>query len=274
VTEIPEHFDLEHFRTRIFDFAPGNHVAAFGPTGQAGKSTMLLQLLDSVATGEQPATVLVMKHRDRVVAHWTRELGFRETPSWPPVAKLKDMKVLGGHKPRGYTLWPKQTLSDVRGDNLKLQREFGRAIVHNRKHVPSITFADEIYGLMAELGADEKTPTGFVPGLRPLLTSVVTRDSIAGHSLWFASQKPSGTQGISLPGFLFSSAEHMFLSRDGEQRNRVRYGEIACGINPAEIERETLRLDPFSWLYIKRSGHGTGGPEWAVVNAYDEALRV
>jgi hypothetical protein len=117
--------------------------------------------------------------------------------------------------------------------------------------------ANELYGLLAELN------------LRTLLTAVVTRDSVAGHGLWYESQKPSGTQGISIPGFFFNSAEHMFLSKDGEERNRQRYGEIACGIDPREIERQTLALDPYSWLYIRRSG-----PQWCVVDAYDSSLAV
>jgi hypothetical protein len=85
--------------------------------------------------------------------------------------------------------------------------------------------------------------------------------------LWYESQKPSGTQGISIPGFFFNSAEHMLLSKDGEERNRKRYGEIACGISEREIERETLNLRPYSWLYIRRSG-----PEWAIIDAYDPSL--
>lgn len=252
---MPEHFDLETFRTRHFDYRSGHHVAAFGPTQQAGKTTTMFQLLDAVASEELPATVLCMKHRDKTVARFSREMGFRETPSWPPVAKLGEMRAFGGSKPRGYTLWPPQTLTNVEADNARLEAEFTRAITHNRARVPSITFADEIYGLIAELG------------MRQLLTAVVTRDSGAGHGLWYASQKPSGTQGISIPGFFFNSAEHMFLSKDGEERNRVRYGEIACGISPAEIERQTLKLDPFSWLYIRRTG-----PQWAIIDAYDERL--
>lgn len=252
---MPEHFDLPAFTARHFDYRPGHHVAAFGPTQQAGKSTLMFQLLDAVASEELPATVLCMKHRDKTVARFTREMGFRETPSWPPVTKVSELGIFGGRKPRGYTLWPPQTLTDTEADNARLQAEFTKAIIHNRRRVPSITFADELYGLIAELN------------LRQLLTAVVTRDSGAGHGMWYASQKPSGTQGISMPGFFFNSAEHMFLSRDGEERNRKRYGEIACGISPAEIERQTLKLDPFSWLYIRRTG-----PQWAVIDAYDERL--
>jgi len=209
-----------------------------------------------------------MKHRDRVVAHWTRRLGYRETPSWPPEPKFSEMPPFG-HKPRGHTLWPRQSLINPDADNELLQREFAAAIIHNRKHPPSVTSANELYGLLAELSRAKDRAGRPMVSLRTLLTAVVTRDSIAGHGLWYESQKPSGTQGISIPGFFFNSWEHAFLSKDGEERNRTRFGEISCGIDPGEIERETLKLDPFSWLYIRRSG-----PEWAIVDAYDPSLAV
>jgi hypothetical protein len=250
---MPEHYALDDFADHRFDYRDGHHVAAFGPSQIAGKTTLGMYLLGRVASPERPATVLVMKHRDRTVASWTRRLDFQETPLWPPRRQLRR----GLSRPPGYTLWPVQTLTNPELDNQHLAGQFRAAITHNRSHVPSITFADEIYGLLAEL--DMKT----------LLTAVITRDSGAGHGMWYASQKPSGTVGASMPGFLFNNAEHMFLSKDGEQRNRIRYGEIACGIDPREIERETLRLDPFSWLYIRRSG-----PQWAVVDAYDSSLAV
>ena len=249
---MPDHFPLDEFARKRFAYRAGHHVAFFGPSQIAGKTTTAFYLLGHVISPEMPATVLVMKHRDRTVAGWSRRLGLRETPSWPPPRRLRD---IGHDKPAGYVLWPPQTLTNVDADNDRLGREFRVAISHNRRHVPSITFADEIYGLIAELD------------MRTLLTAVITRDSGAGHGMWYASQKPSGTQGVSLPGFLFNNAEHMFLSKDGEERNRRRYGEIACGISPAEIERQTLQLEPYSWLYIRRTG-----PEWAIVDAYDPSL--
>lgn len=250
---MPDHYSLEEFRARRWEWRPGHHVGVFGPTQIAGKSTLTFALAQEVIRRypEIRPTVLNMKHRDRVVAGWTKRLNFQETPSWPPRRRLSQWN------PAGYTVWPPQTLSDVEADNALLEREFRKAITHNRRHTPSITMANELYGLLAELN------------MRQLLTAVVTRDSIAGHALWYESQKPSGTQGISIPGFFFNSAEHMFLAKDGEQRNRQRYGEIACGIDPADIERETLRLDPFSWLYIRRSG-----PQWAIVDAYDPSLAI
>lgn len=268
---MPEHLDLETFRNHHFNYNAGEHVAIFGPTQIAGKSTLSFALQESVINtwcpDIQPIT-LCMKHKDRVVTHWTRRLGYRDTPSWPPERKFNELPPFGT-KPAGYTLWPRQTLTDPDGDNELLQREFVKAIVHNRKNTPSITNANELYGLLAELSkSKDRSGKPMVP-LRTLLTAIVTRDSIAGHALWYESQKPSGTQGISIPGFFFNSAEHMFLSKDGEERNRIRYSEIACGINPAEIERAALDLDPFSWLYIRRSG-----PQWCVVDAYNPSLAV
>lgn len=250
---MPDHYDIATFRDRHFDYQRGHHLAAFGPTQKAGKSTLTFYLLDQVIDWypEICPTVLNMKHKDRVVAGWTQRLGFQETPRWPAQRKLSNWH------PRGHTLWPRQTLSNVDLDNATLEREFKAAITHNRKHTPSITVANELYGLIAELH------------MRTLLTAVVTRDSVAGHGLWYESQKPSGTQGVSIPGFFFNSAEHMFLAQDGEARNRQRYAEISCGIDEREIERETLRLDPFSWLYVRRTG-----PEWCVVDAYDPALAI
>jgi hypothetical protein len=255
---MPDHYDLETFRRRKFDYKPGHHLAVFGPTQIAGKSTLSFALLEAVIANwpEIRPTTLCMKHRDRVIAHWTRRLGFREVPHWPPTPKVGELPPFG-HRPPGHTLWPRQSLTDVEADNALLEREFTSAITYNRGHTPSITHANELYGMLAELN------------LRTLLTAVITRDSVAGHGLWYESQKPSGTQGISIPGFFFNSAEHMFLSKDGEARNRQRYADIACGIPAEEIERETLALDPYSWLYIRRSG-----PQWAVVDAYDSSLAV
>jgi hypothetical protein len=251
---MPEHYALDEFKARRFGYKAGHHAAFFGPTQIAGKTTLMFSLLDGVASRECPAICFCMKHRDRTVATFTQRLGFREVPKWPPDPLVKEMF---GNKPRGYTLWPPQTLVNVENDNDRLAAEFARGLIHNRMHPPSISAADEIYGLMAELR------------LRKLLTAIVTRDSGAGHGLWYATQKPSGTQSVSIPGFFFNSAEHMFLSNDGDERNRARYSEFACGISPASIERETLRLKPFSWLYIRRSG-----PHWAVIDAYDPRLAV
>src|SRR5260221_8096368 len=196
-----QHFGIEEFRTRRFNYRPGEHVAFCGPTQEAGKTNMAYALLEKTASPELRATTLCMKHRDRVVSAWTRRLEFVETPSWPPKIKLSN------RHPAGHTLWPRQSLTDVEADNALLEREFTKAIVYNRGHTPSITHANELYGLLAELN------------LRKLLTAVVTRDSIAGHGLWYETQKPSGTKGLSVPGLLFYSSAAIVLSYHRGSRN-------------------------------------------------------
>lgn len=269
---MPEHYDLETFRTRKFDYGAGHHVGIFGPTQIAGKTTLAYALLEAVllmpgAGSYQPeinATTFCMKHQDRVIAHWTGRLGFREIQAFaPPRAPLF------GQKPPGQTLWPHQSLSDPIGDNELLQREFVKGVVWNRLHTPSISHLNELYGLLAELSKPKDRQGRPMVPMRPLLVAVVTRDSVAGHGAWYESQKASGTQGHPIDGFFFNSAEHMFLSKDGVKANRQRYADIACGIDPESIERETLKLEKHSWLYIRRSG-----PEWAVVDAYDSALAI
>lgn len=243
-------------------------VGVFGPTQISGKSTLAFALLEAVIDyyPEIRPVTLAMKHRDRVIDHWTKRLGFRETPRWPPDPTWSE---LFNGPPPGHTLWPRQSLTDPVGDNELLQQEFVKAIVHNRAHTPSITHANELYGLIAELSKSKARDGRPLVPMRDLLTAVVTRDSIAGHALWYESQKASGTQGHSIPGFFFNSAEHMLLAKDGVKANRQRYADIACGIDPESIERETLALEKNSWLYIRRSG-----PEWAVIDAYDPSLAI
>jgi hypothetical protein len=120
---VPEHFDLETFRRRKFHYRDGHHVAFFGPTQIAGKTTLSFALQDVVVSDARPSTVLCMKHQDRVISAWTGRLGYREVPAWPPVRKIGELPPFG-RKPRGYTLWPPQSLVDVEADNARLEREF------------------------------------------------------------------------------------------------------------------------------------------------------
>ncbi len=68
----------------FFDYKPGEHVLLIGPTQRAGKSYLGWQLLQSSLRPSLRAAAFCMKPRDRTVAHWQRELGFRETPGGPP----------------------------------------------------------------------------------------------------------------------------------------------------------------------------------------------
>lgn len=192
---------------------PGEHVTFIEPT-QGGKTHFACQLLESVS-GIVPATMLVMKPRDPTPAEWTRRLGYREIPSWPPPGRFPWQE-----KPPGYTLWPRQTLTDVKKDNAHLADEFRKAMLHAYRFGDQIVFADEVYGVCAELELHRE------------LTALWTRGSGMGAGLWAATQKPSGTQqGGSIPTFMYSASTHLFLGKDTDKRNTDRFGEIG-GVDP------------------------------------------
>jgi hypothetical protein len=46
----------------------------------------------------------------------------------------------------------------------------------------------------------------------------------------------------------------MFLAPDNDQRNRTRYGELAGGFDPREIEHITLGLNRYEFLYLNANG--------------------
>lgn len=207
-----------------------------GPTQRAGKTHLGFQLLEATDKTNLDTTVFCMKPRDRTVARFSDQLGFKEIPSWPPVKRFWD------EEPNGYTLWPRQGLKDVAKDNQHLESEFRKAMMHGYSHGNSILFLDEIYGITAELGLGQE------------VISILTRGGGMGCAAWMACQKPGGTQGRSLPGFIFNCPTHMFLSNDNDARNRERYSELAGGHNPKEIESAVLGLGKYEFLYLNADG--------------------
>jgi hypothetical protein len=175
-----------------------------------------------------------MKPRDKTVARWSKSLGFKEVPDWPPV-------VPPWQKPAGFTLWPRHTM-DPETDNAHIRKVFRKGMLDGYKRGKSILFLDEIFGICGELDLTED------------LLAILTRGGGMGCGAWMATQKPSGTQQTSLPGFVFNCPTHMFLAPDNDKRNRRRYGELAGGVDPDIIEAETLRLNRFEFLYLNASG--------------------
>jgi DNA helicase HerA-like ATPase len=74
--------DRAAFVRDYWDYNPGEHVTLIEPT-QGGKTFLAGQLLEDLR-GEIPATMLVMKPRDKTPAEVTRRLGYKEIPTWPP----------------------------------------------------------------------------------------------------------------------------------------------------------------------------------------------
>lgn len=229
--------DREEFRENYFDYRPGEHVLLIGPTQRAGKTHLGWQLLQSALRPSLRASAFCMKPRDRTVAHWQRELEFKETPTWPP-----PMRRFWEQKPPGHTLWPRHTF-DPTSDDPHLRGELRKLMLSSYKRGDCILWLDEIYGLIAELGLQKE------------LLALLTRGGVMNCGVWMATQKPSGTQAAGIPGFVFNSPTHMFLSKDNVRQNRQRYGDLAGDFDPKLVERITLELRPYEFLYLHAAGH-------------------
>lgn len=227
----------ERYPDGVFDYRSGEHVLLIGPTQRAGKSYLGWQLLESALRPSLRATAFCMKPRDRTVAHWQRELGFKETPAWPPPSRW-----FWQQKPAGHTLWPRHTF-DPESDDPHLRAELRKLMLSSYKRGDCILWLDEIYGLIAELGLQKE------------LLALLTRGGVMNCGVWMATQKPSGTQAAGIPGFVFNSPTHMFLSKDNVKQNRQRYGDLAGDFDPKLIERISLQLRPFEFLYLHSAGH-------------------
>lgn len=221
------------FLERYWDYGPGEHVTALAPT-QNGKTTFLQQLLDYTAHERLPATTLVMKPDDPVVAKWVKRSGHRRVTTWPPTDPP-------WRKPPGWVLWPKPT-GDLDRDEEILTREFRAAMLHayykarkGRLH-GRILFADEIFGVCAELG------------LTRYANAIWTRGGGMNCGIWAASQRPAY-----IPRNAYSQAEHVFIGYDPDAQTRKRYAEIG-GVDPKIIIHNMERLEPWQWLYFRRTG--------------------
>jgi hypothetical protein len=230
-------FSREEFFAERFDYRPGQHVLAVGPTQRSGKTELLNTALQSVMPTHLDITTFCMKPRDRTVAKWTANLGLQETPTWPPRKRFWEAD------PPGHCLWPRHTF-DPDTDDAHIREQFRAAMLAGYKNGNTILLLDEIYGILAELGLVKE------------LNAILTRGMGMGCGAWMATQKPSGTQQMGMPGFVFNSPYHYLLAPDNVKANRQRYADISGGHDPAEIENITLHeLHPFEFLYLNAAGH-------------------
>jgi hypothetical protein len=251
-----ETFDRPEWLTRRWDYQDGQHVSIYGPNG-VGKTRTLFELLKHTP-GVSPRT-LVMKPRDVEPAKWTRALGYQETGHWPPPRKLFE------GKPPGYTLWPRQSLTDHAADEALLYREFAACLQDSYKRGDCIVAADEIAGL-----CDIPTPKGKVPLARHC-SAIWMRGRAMGCGMWAATQRPFGDAGTTgIPQHMHSEASHWIIGRDPDPRNRGRVGQIS-GADPAVVAEAVagLRLHPIeapdgTVNYVSELLHAMkGGPNGA-----------
>lgn len=211
-------------------YSPGQHVLTLGPTQRAGKTHLNFQLMNA-ATNKVRKVTLCMKPRDKTVAKWSADLGFKEVDNWPPFKRFWESE------PNGYTVWPRHSF-DPDKDEKHLREVFRRTILDCYAKGNSLLNLDEIYGLCVELGLQKE------------IIAVLTRGGGMGCGAYVCSQRPSGTAQGSIPGPVLSQPYHVFLSNESDARQRQRYGEISGGFDPDFINATTLNLRKYEFLYL------------------------
>ncbi|HEX4661892.1 MAG TPA: hypothetical protein VH307_31235 [Streptosporangiaceae bacterium] len=243
-------FSRKEFLAERWAPSPKEQVFIVQPT-QGGKTHFAFDLLNNTQHAKPPVT-LVMKPRDPTPSMMTRKWGWKEIDRWPPpkVWPWQD-------QPPGYTLWPKHSLSldpaSIAKSNANLKRQFERCLMGAYSGGDQVVFVDEIYGLLAELQ------------MKQVIEALSTRGSGMKATMWYATQKPSGTIGAPMPGHLFNNPRHLFLGYDPVAANRRRFSEIG-GINTDVVTDavENLKMVPVrtpdgvnyisELLYINKNG--------------------
>lgn len=223
------HVDREEFfASGRWHYKPGGHVTILGPT-DAGKSQLMMQLLQHTATPELPSLTLATKPRDATLDRWRKILGHRVVRKWPPV-----WSPFRNNNPAGWVLWPKHSF-DPEMDDWNLEREFRRAFAHVYKHGDMI------------LNADESLPMIDL-GLWKWMRTLHTRGRSMGAGLWLNNQGPTD-----IGRYAYRQAAHLFLFYDPDLEARKRFDQIG-GVDPGLVRAVTAELPPYHCLYIRRKG--------------------
>lgn len=168
---------------------------------------------------------LMPKPADPTTSKWAESLNLRETPVWPP------RKKMFSEKPAGHVLWPKHPLNLEPAERREVVGAILRKGLNDQyQHGNSITFMDDAHSAAVMMG------------LNQYLEELLTNGRAGGAGAWLALQKPSGSIATgSVSSFAYSSATHLFLTRDNDERNIKRFGEIG-GVNPRETEAVVRNL--------------------------------
>jgi hypothetical protein len=227
----------DEFCSKRFHYKPGQHVVFAGPTQRAGKTTMAFALLEYCATPECPAYVAVCKPDDAVSAREGKRLGFRRVSTWPVKPNLSEA---WDGKPPGYLIWPQ--FGDINTDVERTARItaalLGDRYTQGVKHKKGILVLDDTMIKSKILGLDRE------------MVTIIAMAGAMGVGGWFFVQKPTDSGRAAI--WSYGNSEHIFISNDPEKRNRQRYDEIG-GVDPHVVERASLSLKPYQFLYLKRT---------------------
>lgn len=224
------------FVARRFKYETGEHVTVVGPTG-CGKSHLVFELLEQVATPARPVVYLVKKPRDRLIKSAGKRMKLRNVKTWPP-----SPSIFAPRKPRGWLLWPR-TRFDQAIDRPHKATVFRKALLASYKNGNRTVVADDAYGIAKLLQLESD--------LIEFWTEARSMDA----GLWSMFQKPTH-----VPLWAYSQAEHLFLFNDPDERARDRFAEIG-GVDPDLVRDTVMALKKHQCLYIRR-----GGPRMCIVD--------
>jgi hypothetical protein len=212
------HLYRDEFLSDYLDVQPGEHLNIVSPTG-GGKSYFLNQIVEKVNGPDTRMVSFMPKPSDETSVAWSRKLGLKEIPDWPP------RRYPWQDEPPGYVLWPPHIRDDEEANRENLARVFRQAINDQYWHGNSLTVVDDTYLV------------GVLYGLNPELD----RHWIAGRSnnasLFTSLQKPSGTTRGAVSSFAYDSPTHLLMGRDNDERNLQRISEIAISqVDPQQIK--------------------------------------
>jgi len=216
-------------------YGKGEHVLLCGATQRSGKTYLGFQLLDAVPESVANKVTFCMKPKDKTVGGWTEKLGFKEVDSWPPKKKFWEPE------PKGHTLWPKHTF-DPDKDNQHLGKIFQASMRDAYKKGDTILFLDEVFGV-SELGLNDD------------LSAILSRGAGMGCAAWMCVQRGSGTQQVSLPGFIWSQPYHNFIAHSSNKNDKQKYADMNGDFDPEWMHSTVSNLGPFEFLYTNAEGH-------------------
>jgi energy-coupling factor transporter ATP-binding protein EcfA2 len=223
------------FARSYFWYEPGEHVVFAGPTG-TGKTQLCFVLLEYTATPECPAYVIVSKPRDAVTEREGKRLGYRFTDRWPVERKVSEA---WDGPPSGYIIWPR--FGDIDKD-IPRAAAVSRAVLSDR-------YTQGVRGKKGILVCDDTVVKSKIFGLDREMTTHLAMAKAMSVGSWYFVQKPTDAGKTAL--WSYGNSEHIFVARDPDRRNRVRYDEIG-GVDPYQVEAITETLSEHQFLYMKR----------------------